>query len=105
MMTRRHKEKTHLDVVDHSADVHQALTIVLVLAQCFGQMPVQGITSPSPRSLKFTWVSFRFAYSILEIIGATFVVFALSMSISRNGMNIPDVGVYRFPNVERRDPF
>ena len=43
----------------HNGTFHEAMTAVLVVAQCFGVMPVIGITSKDPRKLRFSFKSFR----------------------------------------------
>lgn len=79
--------------VDRSEHVHQALSSVLILAQCFGQMPLEGVTSPSSKSLKFTFATFKIVYTSLLIIGATFVIVANLLWSSRNGISFADIGI------------
>lgn len=86
----------------YSGHVHRALTVVLVLAQCFGQMPVEGITSTTPNSLKFTKASFRFAYSVLVLVGAAFVLLAHVLSLVKKGIGFFQVGGYVRVSLNRR---
>lgn len=46
----------------------EAIGSILSLAQCFGVMPVVGITSKSAAQLKYQWKSFRTIYSCLVIL-------------------------------------
>lgn len=91
-MVATYKTKITSDAADPSANVHQVLKVVLIMAQCFGQMPVQGITSPTPKSLRFTWISFRFAYSILLIVGAVFVLCTEFFALARGEKGVHDLG-------------
>lgn len=79
-------------VAHRSEHIHQAFSKVLILAQCFGQMPIQGITSPTYKSLKFTYVSLRTLYSILLIVGAAFVLSTESIWLLRKGLSFADIG-------------
>lgn len=41
---------------------------VLVIAECFGMMPVRGVTRSHPRYLSFSWTSFRTIYCLVFIL-------------------------------------
>ncbi|KAJ8676536.1 hypothetical protein QAD02_012323 [Eretmocerus hayati] len=53
-----------------SANFHQAVHPVIVIAQCFGLFPVSGIGSSKLSDLKFTWWSFKVLYCCLSISGS-----------------------------------
>lgn len=50
----------------------EAIGSTLVLAQCFGVMPVLGIKSKSAAQLKFQWSSSRTIYSFIIIVFGLF---------------------------------
>lgn len=43
---------------------HSSLCFVLFFAQCFGMLPVTGITGENSSSLRFRWISKRTVYSL-----------------------------------------
>ncbi|PNF40292.1 hypothetical protein B7P43_G05776 [Cryptotermes secundus] len=49
---------------------HHAVSSEIVTAQCFGLLPVLGITAPNAASLRFRWCSFRTMFSIFMLLGA-----------------------------------
>lgn len=70
------------------------LKIVLVLAQCFGILPVIGVRQPNPNKLKFKWNSFRVLFSVVVIFfGITESIFVLK-SVLKNGAVTPkNIGI------------
>lgn len=67
-----HKVQNELQIAITSKNrsIHRSLKWILLLAQCFGQIPVQGITDPDARHLRFMWKSWRVLYCLLNCIGA-----------------------------------
>lgn len=59
--------------------LHKSLKFILIIAQCIGQIPVQGITGNDVKSLHFTWKSVRTFYSIFSCCG-TFIIVCLHMN-------------------------
>ena len=49
---------------DYSDTFNSAIAPILLIAQCFGIMPLQNVYSDNPAKIKFTWMSFRFFYSL-----------------------------------------
>ncbi|XP_063697624.1 gustatory receptor for sugar taste 64a-like [Culicoides brevitarsis] len=47
---------------------HRAIMPVLVMIQCFGIMPVVGVTSSDVRQVRYKTKSFRFAYSLFTLL-------------------------------------
>nr|CAD7429646.1 unnamed protein product [Timema monikensis] len=76
------------EVERHKDTLHHAIAPILVAAQCFGIMPVEGILGPSPRSLRFRVRSFRFVYTltvwlcigVLEVLSVCHMINALRNS-------------------------
>lgn len=63
---------------------HQAITPVLLVAQCLGILPIIGINGKSSFGLRFTWKSFRTIYSVLAfIVAASYDVFAIGLSLRK----------------------
>lgn len=56
---------------------HQDLKYILLTAQIFGVLPVEGVTDNDVTKLKFRWCTFRVFYSIFLTI-PTFVLTALA---------------------------
>lgn len=46
---------------------HRAIRPVMIIAQFFGVMPVQNVSSNCPSQLRFSWKSFRLAFSIFVL--------------------------------------
>ena len=58
----------------YNGSFHEAIGPILVVAQCFGVMPVQGIRDKFASNVSFNWKSFRVFYSIfitLSMFGET----------------------------------
>lgn len=55
---------------------HRAIFPVMFVAQVFGLLPVQGISSSNVTSLKFKWVSFRVFHSCLVVGFGLCLIFA-----------------------------
>jgi gustatory receptor len=53
---------------DCDGSFHQAVYPLLFIAQCFGVMPVNNISSKCPVSLRFTWKSFRFIFAVFVML-------------------------------------
>lgn len=75
----------------HEKCFHKSMAFVLILAQCFGQLPIQGITSPDVQALHFKWKSGRTIYSVLICIGATFVSMVQIIKLLTRGMNLFEI--------------
>lgn len=67
--------------------IHQSLKWVLVIAQCFGQMPVTGVTNRDPKYLKFSWKSWRFFYCIIYCTCIVLINLVLMQIILTKGLN------------------
>lgn len=66
----------------------------MVLAQCFGILPVIGVRQSNPHKLKFKWNSFRVLFSVVVIFfGLTESIFVLK-SVLKNGAVTPkNIGI------------
>ncbi|XP_069700808.1 uncharacterized protein [Periplaneta americana] len=62
---------SYCECSDDSNSFHRAMSPVIVTAQCFGLLPVQGVTGPSAKSLRFKWKSLRVGYSLFGLIGSS----------------------------------
>lgn len=58
----------------YDGSFHEAVGIILAVAQFFGIMPVGGVRAKSPTSLKFRKFSFRFVFCILCIVGLSWML-------------------------------
>lgn len=66
----------------------EAIGPVLVLGQCFGSMPVEGILSKDIGNLKFRWNSLRTIYSIVFLTCGTIESCMAVRRLLRLGFNI-----------------
>lgn len=63
---------------------HEAVGSVLVVAQCFGMLPVVGIKAESAYRLKFTWKSFRTIYSVTAFgVAAAYTIFSTYLTLKK----------------------
>lgn len=70
--------------------------LVLILAQCFGVMPLMGITAKSPKQLKFTWFNFRMLHSAIVMFAQlTHAFYSLRWAV-HNKVNVSVLGMYNF---------
>lgn len=67
---------------------------ILVMAQCFGLMPVVGVKGKSASELRFQWNSFRTVYAFIMLILAFFyagmtlwITFSNEMQFDRMSMH------------------
>ncbi|RZC42767.1 uncharacterized protein BDFB_000644, partial [Asbolus verrucosus] len=65
--------------------IHSCLCFMLIFAQCFGMLPVSGITNEDYGSLKFRWTSKRTLYSIIFTLSAVANITFHTMRIVRDG--------------------
>lgn len=76
-------------------NIHKSFAFVLILAQCFGQLPVQGITSPDVQALHFSWMSWKCGYSILICAGAMFYCSMQIGVLLTRGMNLYEISKFQ----------
>jgi len=63
-----HKVGAVSKIMTCSGGFHEAVRPILLIAQCFGVMPLLNITSKCPSSLKFSWKSFRAVFTIFVML-------------------------------------
>uniref|UniRef100_A0A0U5AXB0 Gustatory receptor n=1 Tax=Reticulitermes speratus TaxID=60591 RepID=A0A0U5AXB0_9NEOP len=68
---------------------HHAISSVVVTAQCFGLLPVLGITGPNATSVRFRWCSFRTVFSIFILLG-TGLNMCFSIVLMRSGVSFKE---------------
>lgn len=68
--------------------------IVLLIAQCFALMPLDGITMPTAASLRFRWLSLRTAYNMILLLFVLVMSFASIIYGSSNPLAIRTFGIY-----------
>ncbi|XP_059619828.1 gustatory receptor for sugar taste 64f-like [Phlebotomus argentipes] len=68
---------------NENGSFHQAMTKILFVAQCFGVMPVIGVTCKNPTNLRFSWMSLRTIYSLISLVAIGFYT-ALTIHHSLN---------------------
>lgn len=78
-------------IIKQEKSFHKSVAFVLILAQCFGQLPIQGISSPDVQALFFKWKSWRTLYCALICIGAAFLSMMQIIRLLTNGMNLFEI--------------
>nr|XP_015836175.1 PREDICTED: gustatory receptor for sugar taste 64e-like isoform X1 [Tribolium castaneum] len=90
-------EKSQLSTADTANLINKSLgkhnlqksfAKVVILAQIFGFFPAQGILGRDFRAIHFTWASARVGYTIVTILGATFVTVLQLHKIFAKGLNV-----------------
>lgn len=67
--------------------LHQILSPILVLAQCFGLLPVYGITARTSTKLKFRLISVKVLNTLVIVIGNILLGLSLSQLFFDEGVN------------------
>lgn len=52
------------NLTDTSPNMLKSMRIPHIIGSCIGLLPVRGITSNSPQSLRFSWISLNTAYTL-----------------------------------------
>lgn len=68
--------------------LHRSIAWTLLVGQILGLMPVCGIFSYNEESLKFTWKSWRFCYTIIILIGSILYVLLIFMFMITDGVSL-----------------
>ncbi|ALC49894.1 Gr5a, partial [Drosophila busckii] len=75
----------------HDGSFQQAVAPVLLVAQCFCLMPVQGLSAYSVRKLHFTWRSWRTCWSLAFIVSSLLdTVFNINL-MAHNALDVRNV--------------
>ncbi|XP_021936078.1 gustatory receptor for sugar taste 64f-like isoform X3 [Zootermopsis nevadensis] len=81
----------HAAVADSGlSSFHRTIAPLTVMAQCFALLPVHGVTAPSPKALRFRWMSARVAYTIAVLFSLLFMVFFCILYILQIGGTFQD---------------
>lgn len=67
--------------------LHQTLAPVLILSQCFGLIPVYGITGSTPSNLNFKWMSLKVLHTFIILAGIIFCGFGFGIEFIDQGIN------------------
>lgn len=70
------------------SNLHKSFSKILLVAQIFGFLPVQGILGPDFRSLHFSWKSIRVVYSIFTIFGTCVISGFQLQKILNKGLDL-----------------
>ncbi|XP_023708030.1 gustatory receptor for sugar taste 64f [Cryptotermes secundus] len=85
------KSDRHAAVTDPEVNTfHRAIASIVVLAQCFGLLPVHGVTAPSAQSLRFRWASARVVYTAFVLCLLLFMVLFCSLYTLQIGGSFQD---------------
>lgn len=68
----------------YNGSFHEALSSMLVIAQCFAMLPVNGLKKSSAYELRFSWQSIRTIYSITAFgFAASYTIFATCITLTK----------------------
>ncbi|KAJ3654537.1 hypothetical protein Zmor_013717 [Zophobas morio] len=75
-----------VDKMNQKLTTHSSLSFLLIFAQCFGMLPVSGITNEDSSSLKFYWTSKRSVYSMTFAAASTLnvIFFIIKMTNTKS---------------------
>lgn len=76
---------------DDSNSIHSCLRPILLMAQCFGLLPLQGITGDT-HDLKFTWKSWRIFHSFVVLGAIAFCDIACLLRTFETGIRMFKLG-------------
>ena len=76
------------DERDLQQSFQKSIRFVIILAQCFGQMPVSGVNENNARGIHFTWKSWRVLYTLLCCLGMGFVSSVRLYKLLKQGADI-----------------
>lgn len=68
--------------------LHTSLKVILTIGQCFGLMPVIGISDNHPIKLKFIWKSWRVMFSLVVVLAQGFFASMTVISFFSNGVDL-----------------
>ncbi|XP_049822393.1 gustatory receptor for sugar taste 64f-like [Aethina tumida] len=68
----------------------------IIIGQCFGLMPLEGITNKNVRELKFTWKSWKFLYCLYNISGAFVTMIFCCIKFTMYGLTIDELAPFMF---------
>ena len=71
---------------------HVAIAPILVIAQCFGIMPVVNIAQRDPRKLRFQWRSLRTLLTVILILSGFLTAILLLKSLLKTGISAKNIG-------------
>lgn len=70
----------------------KSVKVNLIILQIFGYMPLNGITSSNPQSLKFTWFSWKILYAGCNVLLLLFRLVLSLLAIKSNSSIILHIG-------------
>lgn len=80
-------EVTTVESVNASRSFHESMKIIIVIANCFGLLPVSGVRSASAEDLNFKWNSPKVFYSLI-VLTVAFIKAAIDVfTLIRHGFS------------------
>lgn len=87
-----HKNK-HVFSKNYKSSLFHSMKIVLIMAQCFAIMPLNGITGRDFSYLKFKWFSLKMFYTIFGICGISITTILYVIQFFNNEKEFTDIGL------------
>lgn len=72
---------------------HKSMKIVILVANCLGLLPVNGVTSDSVHNLSFRWMSLKVFYSFVWLSIAVMNVITNSISVFQRGLSLTELSM------------
>ncbi|XP_018783856.1 PREDICTED: gustatory receptor for sugar taste 64a [Bactrocera latifrons] len=90
-----HTDYSRLDIF------HRAVSPILIIGQCFSLMPVQGVSQPNPRHVRFSFKTLRVLITLIFLVASSALNLAMMKHLARIGVNAKNlVGVVFFTCVQ-----
>lgn len=71
-----------------------SIRFVLIMGQCFGLFPLNGITKTNGDDLKFQWISFKCLYTFCNLIFTNFMIIMGTLFLFQIDFRLPQFGEY-----------
>lgn len=79
---------------DEKSSFFRAMGPILIMSQCFGLMPVNGIRGRDVTYIHFKWLSLKLMYSVIAILGALITTILYFIQFTTTGKQFADIGMY-----------
>ncbi|KAJ4427652.1 hypothetical protein ANN_25300 [Periplaneta americana] len=90
VMARNELFEFKKDSVSESDSFHRAFSKIIIIAQCFGLMPVYGVTAVNASYIRFKWLSVRVIYTGFSLLGIFFMTSLCIMRFFKYGRSFKE---------------
>lgn len=79
--------------IENAESFQEAMRPAVFLAQLFSLLPVKGTKGRTSSSLKFSWISFQMAYSVLALIGSGTMICITIFWLADHAIKFNNIGM------------